>query len=174
MTTALTSALKELIQATFLRHWEEDDKGDYKPLDVYEYALPPRVDDGQKPPFVALFPQDGEDDNGEEISNIMLVVCVHCGVPPLGGDRAEAEKALFEQQTEGNARVVNMMSALRKAIRQTPIVGERFRYTGNLKWQLMDNNSQPTPFFYGTLNVEYESMIINAPKIEEIDAYGSR
>jgi len=167
MNAELTKELKKLFQNSLNDCREEDNKGEYKPLSFYEYALPPRNTTGEKLPFIVFFPLDGEDeDTGEkETVNIAISCCVHLAIDKTG---------TFEQLSEGNMAVMLLMNRVKQVLRENRIVGHAFKRTGKIKWKLFDNNSQPSPFFYGVIEVAYESYIERKTTEAEDNAYGKK
>ncbi|MGE4268242.1 MAG: hypothetical protein AB7F25_12465 [Deferribacterales bacterium] len=167
MNAELTKALKELFQNTLNDCFEEDNKGEYKPLSFYEYALPRRDAAGEKLPFIVFFPLDGEDDDSseKEVTHIAISCCIHLAMDKTGS---------FEQLSEGNLAVMLLLNRVKKVLRENRIVGNMFRRTGKMKWKLFDNNTQPSPFFYAVIEASFESYIERKPTKAEDNAYGKK
>lgn len=174
MNAELTKALKELFQNTLERHWEQASNGDYGALEMYEYALPPRRSDGLKLPSLVFIPVKSKDKEEEQTITVEIGVCVAMKMPAPKADREETEKQIAAYLVEGNIAVVNMMSVMQDTVANTTLLGRKFRYEGGQEWTLCDNNSQPSPYFYGFGRVEYKKRIIKKISDTEVKAYGSK
>ncbi|WP_061312816.1 hypothetical protein [Clostridium botulinum] len=105
-----------------------------KNLDEYEYSIP----------SIVVMVDDGEDDNSDSTLNIRLKIATY--------DPGETqENGIVELNGNGYMDLLNLITKIRLALSQNPIIAEKVNINKPIKWSMDSQQSYP----YWTANISF-------------------